>query len=83
MQLNAKHLGDTVRCGMQVAAEMHGLSAENFVAVNGGDELLRLVLTSFVEAGMPRPAPALTDANAPQGILSVLPREHASEARAS
>ncbi len=48
-----KYRAIAMRCVSQVAAEVHGLSADNFVAVNGGDELLRLVLTSFVEAGMP------------------------------
>lgn len=37
----------------QVAAAMHGLSPENVVPVNGGDELLRLVITTFVEPGRP------------------------------
>lgn len=35
----------------QTAAALHGVEAENIVATNGGDELLRLVLTTFVEAG--------------------------------
>ncbi|MGO1164519.1 histidinol-phosphate transaminase [Brucella sp. C7-11G] len=34
-----------------VAAELHGVGAENIVATNGGDELLRLVLTTFVDPG--------------------------------
>src|SRR5262245_23060711 len=35
------------------AAQVHGVAAENVVAVNGGDELLRLALTTFVEPGAP------------------------------
>ncbi|MFI5306289.1 MAG: histidinol-phosphate transaminase [Polyangiales bacterium] len=35
------------------AAKLHGLSPEQVVAVNGGDELLRLALTTFVEPGAP------------------------------
>ncbi|MEQ8315508.1 MAG: histidinol-phosphate transaminase [Gammaproteobacteria bacterium] len=33
------------------AATLHGVNAENLIATNGGDELLRLVLTTFVDAG--------------------------------
>ncbi len=35
----------------QMAAELHDIEACNIIATNGGDELLRLVLTTFVEAG--------------------------------
>ena len=35
----------------QAAAALHGIDADNIIATNGGDELLRLVLTTFVEAG--------------------------------
>ena len=35
----------------QVAAQLHGVKPENIIATNGGDELLRLVLTCFVEPG--------------------------------
>lgn len=35
------------------AAALHGLAKDQVVAVNGGDELLRLVLTTFVEPGAP------------------------------
>jgi histidinol-phosphate aminotransferase len=35
------------------AAALHGLSREEVVAVNGGDELLRLALTTFVQPGRP------------------------------
>ena len=37
----------------QVAANMHGLTPDHIIAVNGGDELLRLVITTFVEPGKP------------------------------
>src|SRR5882757_5394869 len=37
----------------ELAAQLHGLSAEQVVAVNGGDELLRLVFTTFVEPAAP------------------------------
>jgi len=33
--------------------ELHGLSLDQIVAVNGGDELLRLAITTFVEPGAP------------------------------
>jgi len=35
----------------QVAANLHGVNPENIIATNGGDELLRLALTCFVEPG--------------------------------
>lgn len=35
------------------AADLHGLSPEHVVATNGGDELLRLAVTTFVEPGTP------------------------------
>jgi histidinol-phosphate aminotransferase len=35
------------------AAALHGLQADQVVAVNGGDELLRLAITTFVEPGSP------------------------------
>ena len=35
----------------QVAANLHGVKPENVIATNGGDELLRLALTCFVEPG--------------------------------
>jgi len=34
-------------------AAVHGLAPDNVVAVNGGDELLRLAITTFVEPGAP------------------------------
>ncbi len=37
----------------RVAAEVHGVGADNIVAVNGGDELLRLAITTFVDPGRP------------------------------
>jgi histidinol-phosphate aminotransferase len=33
------------------AARVHGVASDNVVAVNGGDELLRLTMTTFVEPG--------------------------------
>jgi histidinol-phosphate aminotransferase len=35
------------------AAHLHGVSPEQIVAVNGGDELLRMVITTFVDPGQP------------------------------
>lgn len=35
----------------RVAAECHHLGIDNIMATNGGDELLRLVITTFVEPG--------------------------------
>ncbi len=35
----------------QVAAKLHGLSIDNVIPTNGGDELLRLILTTFVAEG--------------------------------
>lgn len=35
------------------AAALHGVGKDQVVAVNGGDELLRLALTTFVEPGAP------------------------------
>jgi histidinol-phosphate aminotransferase len=36
-----------------VAARVHGLAPEQVVATNGGDELLRLALTTFADPGRP------------------------------
>jgi histidinol-phosphate aminotransferase len=36
-----------------VAAELHRVEREQIIAVNGGDELLRLAITTFVEPGTP------------------------------
>ena len=36
-----------------VAAKVHGVAREQLIAVNGGDELLRLAVTTFVEPGTP------------------------------
>lgn len=41
-------LAEVVR---DAAANLHGLGSENVVAVNGGDELLRMAVTTFVEPG--------------------------------
>jgi len=35
----------------RVAAELHGVREENIIPTNGGDELLRLALTTFVDSG--------------------------------
>ncbi len=35
----------------EAAAALHGIHADNIVATNGGDELLRLALTTFVNPG--------------------------------
>ncbi len=37
----------------RVAAKLHGLEPEQVVATNGGDELLRLAITTFVDPGRP------------------------------
>lgn len=37
----------------ELAAQLHGLSPDHVVAVNGGDELLRMVVTTFVDPGQP------------------------------
>ena len=42
----------------QVAAQYHGVAAENIMVTNGGDELLRLAITTFVE---PHQAIGLSD----------------------
>jgi histidinol-phosphate aminotransferase len=36
-----------------VAAKLHGVAMENIVATNGGDELLRMAIATFVEPGEP------------------------------
>lgn len=36
-----------------VAAETHGLTPAHVMAVNGGDELLRLAITTFIDPGQP------------------------------
>lgn len=35
----------------QAAAELHGVTADHVIATNGGDELLRLAFTTFLEPG--------------------------------
>jgi len=37
----------------RAAAEVHGLSLENVIATNGGDELLRMAVATYVEPGAP------------------------------
>lgn len=41
----------TAQTFREVAACYHDIAIENIIPTNGGDELLRLVLTTFVEAG--------------------------------
>src|SRR5512140_2791579 len=36
-----------------VAAKAHGVGVDNVIAVNGGDELIRLAITTFVDPGEP------------------------------
>lgn len=43
----------TARAFREVAAKAHGVGVENIIATNGGDELLRLVITTFDEPGRP------------------------------
>jgi histidinol-phosphate aminotransferase len=37
----------------RVVARLHGLASDQVVATNGGDELLRLALTTFADPGRP------------------------------
>ena len=37
----------------RAAAKLHGVAPEQVIATNGGDELLRLAITTFVEPGRP------------------------------
>lgn len=37
----------------RVASDVHGVSPDNILATNAGDELLRLAITTFVEPGKP------------------------------
>ena len=39
----------TARAFREAAAEVHGVTPDHIIATNGGDELLRLVITTFVE----------------------------------
>jgi len=39
----------TARAFREAAAKVHGVSPDHIIATNGGDELLRLVITTFVE----------------------------------
>lgn len=54
-------------------ARHHGLGAEQVIATNGGDELLRLALTTFVEPGRP-----IGVAVPSYGLYSVLAAIHQS-----
>ncbi|MBB6428332.1 pyridoxal phosphate-dependent aminotransferase [Algisphaera agarilytica] len=42
----------------QVAGELHGLSAQHVIATNGGDELLRMLITVFCDPLTPKPRAA-------------------------
>ncbi|MEX2489947.1 MAG: histidinol-phosphate transaminase [Pseudomonadales bacterium] len=37
----------------RLAADLHGVKPDNIIATRGGDELLRLVITTFVDPGQP------------------------------
>jgi histidinol-phosphate aminotransferase len=37
----------------ELAARLHGVDTDNVIATRGGDELLRLVITTFVDPGQP------------------------------
>jgi len=41
----------TARAFREAAAEAHGVEAAQIIATNGGDELLRLLITTFVDPG--------------------------------
>lgn len=43
----------SARAFREAAAELHGTAADQIIATNGGDELLRLLITTFVEPGRP------------------------------
>ncbi|AVY95633.1 histidinol-phosphate transaminase [Microvirgula aerodenitrificans] len=43
----------SARAFRELAASVHGLSPQNVIATNGGDELLRLAISTFVEPGQP------------------------------
>ncbi len=43
----------TARRFCHIAAEAHGVDPANVIATNGGDELLRLLITTFVPPGAP------------------------------
>lgn len=45
----------------QAAAQLHGLDASNIIATNGGDELLRLILTCYCEPGTEQGGIGVTD----------------------
>ncbi len=46
----------------EAAAKVHGLSADQIIATNGGDELLRLAITVFCEPAASQTTPAPTPA---------------------
>jgi histidinol-phosphate aminotransferase len=51
----------------QAAAELHGLDPANVIATNGGDELLRLILTCYCET-MKKGSGVVSDARVTGGI---------------
>jgi histidinol-phosphate aminotransferase len=55
----------TARAFRAEAARLHGLIPDNIIATNGGDELLRLALTTFLPLGSPLglAEPSYTKAN--------------------
>lgn len=55
----------------QAAAKLHGLAPEQVVATNGGDELLRLAITTFVDPGTP-----IGIATPSYGLYSILAAIH-------
>jgi len=54
-----------------IAASTHGLAPDNIIAVNGGDELLRLAITTFVDPHEP-----VGVAEPCYGLYEVLPAIH-------
>ncbi len=46
-----KYPNPTAEPFRKTAAQLHGLDPSNVIATNGGDELLRLAITTFVEPG--------------------------------
>lgn len=55
----------------EAAAQLHGVTPNQIIATNGGDELLRLALTTFVDPG--RPIGIITPS---YGVYSVLAEIH-------
>lgn len=57
----------------RAAAEVHGIGIENIIATNGGDELLRLAVATYVEPGAP-----IAAAEPSYSLYSVLAAAHGS-----